>query len=200
MIIKLFCNKTAQKSLFFLTLFVFSFNLFSQNEFITTWKTDNPGTSSDTSITIPTFVGETYNYDVDWDNDGTFDEFGVTGDVTHDFGSAGTYTIRIQGAFPRIAFNFGGDVKKIISIDQWGTIAWSSMSSAFGGATNLVGNASDAPNLSGVTDMSNMFTGTTLFNQDLSSWDVEVVTNCVTFSDNTPSWTLPRPNFTNCTP
>ena len=57
--------------LIFLTLFIFTFNLFSQNEFITTWKTDNPGSSNDTSITIPT-TGAGYNYDVDWDNDGVF--------------------------------------------------------------------------------------------------------------------------------
>ena len=53
------------------------------SHFVTTWKTDNPGTSSDTSITIPTF-GSGYNYDVDWDNDGIFDEFGIMGNVTHD--------------------------------------------------------------------------------------------------------------------
>ncbi len=52
--------------------------------FITTWKTDNAGTSGSTSITIPT-TGAGYNYDVDWNNDGTFDEFGLTGSVTHDF-------------------------------------------------------------------------------------------------------------------
>ena len=176
MIIKLFCSKTAQKSLIFITFFIFSISVFSQNEFITTWKTDNPGTSNATSITIPTFVGETYSYDVDWDNNGTFDEFGLTGNVTHDFTSTGTYTIRIQGTFPRIYFNGGGDAQKIISIDQWGDIAWSSMSSAFYGTSNLVGNATDTPDLSNVTDMSFMFV-ISAFNQNISAWDTSTVTN-----------------------
>ena len=176
MITKLLYSKTAQKSLILLTFFIFSISAFSQNEFITTWKTDNPGTSNDSSITIPT-TGAGYNYDVDWDNDGTFDEFGITGNVTHDFTSAGTYTIRIQGAFPRIYFISGIDEKKIISIDQWGTIAWASMASAFRRASNLVGNATDAPDLSGVTDMSWMFAETTMFNQDISSWDTSTITN-----------------------
>ena len=173
---KLLSHTTVQNSLIAFAFFIFSANAFSQNEFITTWQTDNPGTSNDTSITIPIFSGETYNYDVDWDNDGTFDELGITGSVTHDFTFAGTYTIRIQGTFPRIYFAYGGDVKKIISIDRWGAVAWTSMEYAFGGATNLVGNALDAPDLSGVTNMSNMFIGTSLFNQDISSWDTSTVT------------------------
>ena len=175
MITKLLCSKTTQKSLILFIFFIFSTSAFSQNEFITTWKTDNPGTSNDSSITIPT-TGAGYNYDVDWDNDGTFDEFGITGNVTHDFTSAGTYTIRIQGAFPRIYFVSGLDQQKIISIDQWGTIAWTSMELAFYGTSNLVGNATDAPDLSGVTNMSSMFNRASVFNQDISSWDTSSVT------------------------
>lgn len=85
---------------------------------MTTWKTDNAGTSNSTSITIPT-TGSGYNYSVDWNNDGTFDETGLTANVTHDFGTAGTYTIRITGSFPRIYFNNGGDRLKILSVNQW---------------------------------------------------------------------------------
>jgi len=156
---------------------IFISNSYAQHEFITTWKSDNPGTSNTTSITIPTYAGETYNYDVDWDNDGTFDEFGLTGNVTHDFGTVGTYTIRVQGTFPRIYFNYTGDKEKIISIDQWGTGSWTSMERAFYGATNLIGNATDTPDLSGVTNMSYMFSFASVFNQNISSWDTSAVTN-----------------------
>jgi len=45
-----------------------------------------------------------------------------------------------------------------------------------------------------------MFSENSVFNQNLSSWNVSNVTNCVGFSDNTPQWTLPKPNFTNCNP
>ena len=144
--------------------------------FITTWKTDNPGTSNSTSITIPT-TGGGYSYDVDWDNDGTFDQFGITGNVTHDFGVAGTYTIRIQGAFPRIYFNSSGDYQKILSIDQWGSISWTSMNSAFNTAINLTSTAMDSPDLTLVTDMYRMFYQAYQFNGDLSNWDVSNVTN-----------------------
>ena len=49
-----------------------------------------------------------------------------------------------------------------------------------------------------VTHMSYMFSDSQ-FNQDLSGWNVDEVVDCVGFSNNTPQWTLPKPNFTNCT-
>ncbi len=49
-----------------------------------------------------------------------------------------------------------------------------------------------------VTDMSRMFLFSTSFNQDLSGWNVDNVITCEEFSLNTPQWTLPKPNFTNC--
>ncbi len=148
----------------------------SLNDFVTTWKTDNTGSSNSTSITIPT-TGSGYNYDVDWDNDGTFDEFGLTGDVTHDFGVAGTYTIRIQGDFPRIYFNNTGDRQKILSVDQWGNQVWTSLDKAFYGARNIQILATDAPDLSGMTNLSYVFQSTYSFNQDISHWDVSGITD-----------------------
>ena len=177
----------------------------SPNDFVTTWKTDNlsAGSSNSTSITIPT-TGTGYLYDVDWNNDGTFDETGITGNVTHDFGTAGTYTIKIQGNFPRIYFNTGGDKDKILSVDQWGNQQWTSMGNAFNGCINLeiLSISPDAPNLSlansmssmfrdctslnqpidhwnvsNITDMSNMFAGANIFNQPISNWNVSSVTN-----------------------
>ena len=59
--------------------------------------------------------------------------------------------------------------------------------------------------VSSVTDMSGMFAsnfgdGFGEFNQDLSNWNVSSVNECSGFTFNTPQWTLPKPNFTNCTP
>jgi surface protein len=54
--------------------------------------------------------------------------------------------------------------------------------------------------VSSVTNMEAMFSGAYAFNQDISNWDVDNVTYCVNFDYNTPQWTLPKPNFTNCTP
>ena len=61
----------------------------------------------------------------------------------------------------------------------------------------------DSWDVSNVTIMRGMFSMAEIFNQDLSSWDVANVTNCLGFcssgySNSSPLWTLPKPNFTNC--
>ena len=76
---------------------------YAPDEFVTTWKTDNPGVSNSTSITIPT-TGTGYNYDVDWDNDGIFDQTGLTGSVNHNFGTAGTKQFVSKGRFQEYIF------------------------------------------------------------------------------------------------
>ena len=162
-----------------LALLFFAGTAFAQSDaFITTWKTDNPGTSNSTSITVPT-TGGGYNYDVDWDDDGTYDQTGITGDVTHDYGTAGTYTIRIRGAFPRIYFNGSGDREKLLDISQWGTIAWTSMEAAFLSCVNLNISATDVPNLSGVTSMASMFFGCSNLDgpANIGTWNTGTVTN-----------------------
>ena len=166
--------------------------------FITTWTT----TADGESITIPTFDGETYSYTVDW-GDGTTNT-NQTGDATHAYANAGTYTVSISGTFPRIFFNGLGDREKIRSVEQWGDIAWTSMENAFKRCENLDITASDIPDLSAVislrqmfescenlignssfsswntslvTDMGDMFSGAFQFNQPIGDWDVSKVEN-----------------------
>ena len=49
------------------------------------------------------------------------------------------------------------------------------MKSSFEGTYNMMYRATDAPDLSGVTDMSNMFAEASLFDGNLSVWDVSTV-------------------------
>ena len=137
--------------------------------FVTTWRTASPNES----ITIPV-RGSTGTYTVDW-GDGTVTS--VTGDASHAYASPGEYQVVISGDFTRIYLIDGPNAEKLQSIDQWGDTQWESMSSAFGGATNMVYRANDAPNLSNVTDMSKMFLHADSFNGDLSDWDVSGVRN-----------------------
>lgn len=181
---------------FMLTLIMFVTGLSSQSAFVTTWQTDMPGSSCNSCITIPT-EGPGYSYNVDWDNDGSFDQSGITGDVTHDFGAPGTYTIRIIGSFPRIYFNGSGDAQKLVSIDQWGSGLWSGMEKAFSGCINMESNASDSPNLNFVGSTAWMFENCLLFNGDVTGWDVSQVNDmtgmfsgAASFDQNLGNWLL----------
>ncbi|MDE0472029.1 MAG: hypothetical protein OXH57_08820, partial [Ekhidna sp.] len=151
--------------------------------FTTKWET----TADGETITIPTASGSTYNYTVNW-GDGTTTS-NVTGDTTHMYASKGIHTITISGDFPRIqlgsideygnvaATSAGG---QICTVEQWGDIAWSSMEGAFAGSDSLTIDATDAPDLSGVTSVKSMFAGyyddeynlmKTFLAGDLSDWN-----------------------------
>ncbi|MEN9522743.1 MAG: hypothetical protein RL065_1120, partial [Bacteroidota bacterium] len=150
-------------------------NLTIYNAFVTTWKTDNAGSSNSTSITFPTRNGG-YNYDIDWENDGVYDQFGLTSSVTHNYGVAGTYTVAMKGNFPTLDFS-NGDNLKLLSVDHWGSIAWNYIGNAFYGCSNFNITATDAPNLTIVNDLGFLFYNATSFNGNISNWDVSHIIN-----------------------
>jgi surface protein len=75
--------------------------------------------------------------------------------------------------------NLGYDRFKIIDVKQWGTAAWTSMNSSFYNCSNLNISATDMPDLSGVTDMSRMFSGCSSLNSptNIGLWNVANVTD-----------------------
>jgi len=176
----------------------------AQGHFITTWKTLN----DDESITIPTEGGSDvtdYDFEIDWGDSAAETITGNDPDPSHTYSSSGTYTVKISTpgagqAFPRIFLNnsfpdSGDNSTKLQSIDQWGSIQWESMNSAFEGATNMTYNADDKPNLSNVTNMKRMFRDATSFNGDIGSWKVSNVTdmsdmfyNADSFNGDIGSW------------
>ena len=138
--------------------------------FITTWRTATAGES----ITIPV-GGATGTYDVIW-GDGIAST-GVMGNQTHPYAVPGNHTVAISGSFERIYLRDDtANASKLMSIDQWGDIGWVSMESAFYGATNVVYAATDSPDLSGVTNMFEMFSNAVAFNGNISNWNVSSVT------------------------
>ncbi len=182
------------------------------NAFITTWTT----TGAEETVTIPTSGGAEitdFEFTIDW-GDGTVER--ITGDdpdPSHTYATADTYTVQIEGTFPYLKPNADGDLNQLTSIEQWGTNVWENMVNTFAWARNMEYNATDAPDLSGVTstagmffaaekvngdfsdwnmstitDMSFMFDGATLFDGNISTWDVSNVTNMQEMFQNADSF------------
>ena len=138
--------------------------------FITKWRTD----SANQTITVPV-GGSTARYSIDW-GDNSPVRTGITGDSTHTYREAGIHIVSISGNFERIHLDGQQpNAGRLASIEQWGDMYWTSMSGAFDGAYNMVYNAVAAPDLGLVSDMSRMFAGATIFDGDISGWDVSTV-------------------------
>jgi surface protein len=94
--------------------------------------------------------------------------------------------------------NYFYGYSELIGVEDWDVSNVTNMMGIFEGKENFNQNVSSW-DVSSVTNMNNMFKKTN-FNQDLSSWDVVNVTSCGGFSLFVDGWTLPKPNFTNCSP
>ncbi len=149
--------------------------------FITTWFTGNDGASEDNQILI--LANGNGKYSVDW-GDGNTDE-NLAGNAIHSYVIPGVYTVQITSA-DEISFYMNSvptagvpssDNYKLLSIEQWGDIKWSSMEYAFKDAVNLRVNATDNPDLSNVTSMKRMFSDATNANPNTEEWDVSSVTD-----------------------
>ena len=156
--------------------------------FLTTWRT----TRANEMIRFLTHSSLTYDYHVDWGDGTESDLRGSPTDVFHTYATPGDYQVAITGTFPGL-LTFGST--QLISIDQWGGIEWETMFYAFERTPNMVENASDAPDLSRVTNMKGMFSNCTNFTDDLSNWDVSNITdmsemfyNARAFNGNIMDW------------
>ena len=65
------------------------------------------------------------------------------------------------------------------NVNQWGAVQWTSMEDAFAFSGYLQVNATDIPNLFGVTSMKNMFLGCASMNSpfNLNAWNISTITN-----------------------
>lgn len=144
--------------------------------------------------------------------------FNDAGDFNSDISGWNTSNVTNMRFMFNDAFDFNQD------LTSWDTSKVTNMESMFSDATSFNGNVSNwntskvqtmnfmfynaeafnsdisGWNISNVTIMTNMLGRTDNFNQNLSSWDVDQVTSCSGMYFMATSWTLPKPNFTSCSP
>lgn len=191
--------------------------------FVSKWNTTlvSSGSSNQYQVSLPLHYTGNYDFEVDW-GDGNVQTIHDFGQGYHNYGSSGIYTIVINGTLTGWRFNYGGDRFKIIEISQWGNINLGNLGYNFFGCENLVITATDAPdltgttnlefaflycyslgstgsmnawNVSGVTNMKGMFDGASSFNQPIGNWDVSRVTDMEYMFDGASSFNQPIVNW-----
>lgn len=175
-------------------LLLLSISANAQTPFIIKVKTN----SSQQYVTIPIVNTGSTNYSINY-GDGS-QQSNQTGNSSHTYNNPGTYTVTISGNFDRI--NYGQTMMNInyfdiVSIEQWGSTVWKSFERAFYQCSNLIVNATDAPNLTQVTSMKEAFYLVKGFTTNLNAWDVSHVTNmskmfsrCTNFNQPLNNWNV----------
>ncbi|MEY3368127.1 MAG: hypothetical protein RI973_1282, partial [Bacteroidota bacterium] len=107
-----------------------------------------------------------------------------------------TVTLVMQPAnLRRFYIDQGAHKNNLVAVANWGAVPWISMSQAFSGCINLQLTATDAPNLSAVTSMFEMFSGATSFNQDISNWNTAAVMDMVSMFAGAVAFNQPIGNW-----
>jgi surface protein len=168
----------------------------AQNEFRLLIQTDAPGATG-TTFELPIRNNVAYDLTIDW-GDGTSESYFTPSSsqtsIPHTYAADGQYLITITAtstlnAFHSLHFGSTGaggtpnNRNKVLEIQQWGNLLWQDFNGAFLGCTNMNITATDAPNLSNATNMTNAFLGCDSLNANLNNWNVSSITSMVqTFS------------------
>jgi len=154
----------------------------NEDTFVSTWQTDNAGTSGATQITLPLEAGGTYDFGINW-GDGSSSKITAydQAEVTHTYPIAGTYKVKIDGVINGWKFANAGDKAKITDISQWGDLLLGNSDGYFYGCSSLNVTATDVLDVSNVTTFQDVFRScSNLTTLDVSNWDTSSV---ATFKD-----------------
>ena len=187
-----------RKSIFFILLFISPLLLpqavtselqldvnpeIDDSSFITAWETTDtscigytPRSNTD-QIILPLVESGSYNFTVYW-GDGKSDQITSwnQAEVKHTYSLSGYYEVVINGELEGWSVNAYGDRCKIRYVSQWGDMKLGDEGYYFYAAKKVTINALDAPDLSGITDLSNMF-GEVISPGNLNSWNVSTIIN-----------------------
>ncbi|MEQ9168413.1 MAG: BspA family leucine-rich repeat surface protein [Fulvivirga sp.] len=176
------------------------FTITTSQNFITQWNLATAGSGA-TQLSFGTATSGTVNYAWQEISPGSATGSGSwSGSTLTITGLPAGATIRLQidpTNFQRIIINNGTDRNRLTQVEQWGSAAWTSMQTAFRSCVNLQITAIDIPDLSGVTNISQMFQGCSVLNSpsNINGWNTATVTNmsnlfadAVAFNQNIGAW------------
>ena len=168
-------------------------------DFITRWDLSIPG-SGTTSISFG--VGTTGTVGYTWETvptglngSGTFS--GTTATIT---GLPAGSIIRLKIDtlnFNRINIDYGADKDRLLNVEQWGDVSWSTMKSSFSGCINLNITSTDMPDLSLVDSMTAMFANCQILNgpTNINNWNTSNVIDMSHIFNNASSFNQPIDNW-----
>ncbi len=177
-----------------ITYYLVAYNSFGESEgaevsfktsaFISSWKTDNSGSSDSDQLKLPLVSSGSYNFSVYW-GDGTSDNITGYNDaaVIHTYASEGEYEINIYGKINGWSFypEYGiyGDHLKLLEIQQWGPLSFGDTDQQFRNAQNLQITATDIPDLSNTASLDNAFSFNTSLTviENMELWDTSTITD-----------------------
>jgi surface protein len=143
--------------------------------FVTRWDT---GLGAGTTVSLA--LAGSVNATIDW-GDGTTQHVTTAGPHVHDYGTDGIRTVSVTGSVSAYNSFFNGgsasERAKLVSVEAWGAVGFTSMSSAFRQAANLTSVPATSAGLENVTNMNAMFSIATSFNGDIGGWNTANVTH-----------------------
>lgn len=146
----------------------------ARDTFISQWDTTkvSAGSSNSDQITYP--ITSTGDYHIDW-GDGNK----TTNQDTHTYAAPGVYVTKLTGQIDSFRFNNAGDKLKISNISQWGILKLGNAGNYFHGCGNLDVTATDTPDLTDTTNLSNIWTECLKLvgNSAFDLWETENVTD-----------------------
>jgi hypothetical protein len=128
----------------------------TSDELIFVVDTEETGISNSDQFLLPLIAGGTYDFDYKFATiEGSHN---TDSDLTLTAPSAGGRVLRIDGSsFSGVYFNNANDDRKLLEVNNWGTLAWDSFECSFEGCLNMQITAGDLPDLSLVTNMRRAF-------------------------------------------
>lgn len=151
-------------------------------------------TAASQQVTCP--LAGTTSWSIDWGETGPGTGPVDTNPVeSHTYAAAGTYTVQITVTAGDCTFDMARTASAVAQVEKdrldtvldWGSVAFAKLN--FGGCTNLASfTAAGFPTFAAGADISYFVRDCTLFNQDLSTWDVSNVVNMSRAFSNTTAF------------